>query len=80
MPTRRLMRTAATASMVSTTRTNRAVRKSINQGPQQQTPNSSSRPDQSELTSTLEELQALRDRGILTQEEFDAKKKKVLGI
>ena len=31
-------------------------------------------------TRELEELASLRDRGILTQEEFDAKKKQLLGL
>ena len=31
-------------------------------------------------TAQLQELAQLRDQGILTQEEFDAKKKQVLGI
>jgi hypothetical protein len=33
-----------------------------------------------DMTAQLEELQKLKDQGILTQEEFDAKKKQILGI
>ena len=32
------------------------------------------------MTAELQQLAALKDQGILTQEEFDAKKKQVLGI
>lgn len=35
---------------------------------------------QSELSAQLEELNNLKNQGILTQEEFDAKKKQLLGI
>ncbi len=33
-----------------------------------------------DMTSQLEKLAALKDQGILTQEEFDAKKRQILGI
>lgn len=35
---------------------------------------------QDELVTQLEQLAQLKDQGILTQEEFDAKKKQLLGI
>ena len=34
----------------------------------------------SDLTQQLTELKSLLDQGILTQDEFDAKKKKILGL
>ena len=37
-------------------------------------------PPPSNLTTTLQQLASLRDQGILTEEEFTAKKKLVLGI
>lgn len=37
-------------------------------------------PAQSDMASQLQELQGLKDQGILTQEEYDAKKKQILGI
>jgi membrane protease subunit (stomatin/prohibitin family) len=37
-------------------------------------------PAESDLTAQLEELQSLKNQGILTQEEFDAKKKQILGL
>jgi len=73
------MRTAATASMVSSARTNRAVRKSI-QGQPSAPAAPATAPAQSDLAAKLEELNDLKNRGILTQEEFDAKKKLLLGI
>ncbi len=37
-------------------------------------------PAQDAMVAELQQLAALKDQGILTQEEFDAKKKQVLGI
>lgn len=79
-----LMRAAATASMVSNARRNRAERKAIeNYNDQQQQPQQQQQQvqnDQSDLTVQLEELQSLKNKGILTEEEFQAKKKQLLGI
>lgn len=33
-----------------------------------------------DMTAELQQLAQLKDQGILTQEEFDAKKKQILGI
>lgn len=33
-----------------------------------------------DMTTQLQQLAQLKDQGILTQEEFDAKKKQILGI
>ena len=33
-----------------------------------------------DMTTQLEQLAKLKEEGILTQEEFDAKKKQILGI
>ncbi len=35
---------------------------------------------QDELVAELQQLATLKDQGILTQEEFDAKKKQLLGL
>lgn len=81
MPTKRLMRTAATASMLSSARTNRAVRKNMTSSQATSAPSAAATPHtDSGLTSQLEELQSLKDRGILTEEEFQAKKRQILGI
>jgi len=37
-------------------------------------------PAQSDLTAQLTQLAQLKDAGILTEEEFEAKKKQILGI
>lgn len=81
----RLMRTAATASMVSNVRLNKAKRQAI-QGattqPQAATPapQAAQAEPSAELTAKLQELSNLHAQGILTDEEFAAKKKQVLGI
>jgi membrane protease subunit (stomatin/prohibitin family) len=82
MPRGGLMRAAATASMISSARTNRAVRKGIEQqnDAQSQPAQTQAAAPQDDLTSQLEQLNNLKNQGILTQEEFDAKKKQLLGI
>ena len=37
-------------------------------------------PQEDDLSVQLQQLAQLKDQGILTQEEFDAKKKQILGI
>ena len=37
-------------------------------------------PAENDMTSQLEQLARLKDQGIITEEEFNAKKKQVLGI
>ncbi len=37
-------------------------------------------PPANDMSSQLEELKTLKDQGIITQAEFDAKKKQILGI
>jgi hypothetical protein len=39
-----------------------------------------SAPAQDDTAAQLQQLAQLKDQGILTQEEFDAKKKQILGI
>lgn len=45
--------------------------------PQQYAP---AAPAQDDMVAELQQLATLKDQGILTQEEFEAKKKQVLGI
>lgn len=86
---RRMMRrrsvvgAAVAVSAVSGARKNRAEREAI----EQQTAANTQAPveeiqtaPQDDLTSQLEQLNDLKNKGILTQEEFDAKKKQLLGI
>lgn len=83
MRRRAIVGTAMTASMVSGARKNRAERKAIeNYNDQQsaQADDMSAQGGQSDLTAQLEELNRLKNQGILTEEEFQAKKKQLLGI
>lgn len=82
MPGGRLLRGAAAASMISSARTNRAVRKNIEgqNEAQQQANQSAQAAPQDDVTAQLQQLAQLRDQGILTEEEFAAKKKQLLGI
>jgi membrane protease subunit (stomatin/prohibitin family) len=68
---------AATFSMVSSARRNRAERQAIEQQTQGQ---DVSAAPQDDMTAQLEQLNELKSKGIITQEEFDAKKKQILGL
>jgi hypothetical protein len=46
---------------------------------EQQMPQQAASP-MDDTTAQLQQLAALKEQGILTQEEFDAKKKQILGI
>lgn len=87
MRRRAIVGTAATVSMVSSARRNRAERQAIeqqtdanNQAMQQQDDTQAQAAPQDDMTAQLEQLNDLKNKGILTQEEFDAKKKQILGI
>lgn len=88
-----LMRAAATASMVSSARLNREQRKAVanyNQQAAQQAPAPATQQVSSpapqvaapvdDTTAQLKQLADLHAQGILTDEEFAAKKKQLLGI
>lgn len=70
-----IMRTAATASMISTARRNKAERKAIEQNTNQSQASTASDP-----VVEIKKYKELLDQGILTQEEFDKKKKELLGL
>lgn len=76
---------AATASMVSNARRNRAERQAIEQqtntqpDPQENTAYTQA-PAECDVSAQLKELNELKNQGILTQSEFEAKKKQILGI
>ncbi len=88
MRRRAIVGTAATVSMVSGARRNRAERQAIEQQTdannqamqQQQDDQTQMAAPQDDMTAQLEQLNDLKNKGILTQEEFDAKKKQILGI
>jgi putative oligomerization/nucleic acid binding protein len=48
--------------------------------PQQQAPPPQAAPAQPDMTDQLQDLAKLHEQGILTDEEFAAKKKEILGI
>jgi len=37
-------------------------------------------PQQDDMTSQLEQLNSLKNQGLITQDDFDAKKKQILGL
>jgi hypothetical protein len=83
MRRRAIVGTAATVSMVSSARRNRAERKAIEQqteGNEQAMQDMSASAPQSDMAAQLQELQGLLTSGVITQAEFDAKKKQILGI
>ncbi len=62
------------ASMAKKNASSQAPTSEPQNSPQQPT------PAQDSMAAQLEELNKLKEQGILTQEEFDAKKKQILGI
>lgn len=77
---------AIAVGAVSGARKNRAERKAIEQQTdanaqaQEQYEAPVEAAPQDDMTAQLEQLNDLKNKGILTQEEFDAKKKQILGI
>ena len=51
-----------------------------NKGNDEQATAAPQAPVQSDMASQLNELEGLKQQGVITQEEFDAKKKQILGI
>lgn len=68
----------AVSNNVSRRQANRWASQDQQQAPQQPVQQVSSQED--DMVSQLQQLAQLKDQGILTQEEFDAKKKQLLGI
>ena len=82
MPGGRLLRGAAAASMISSARTNRAVRKNIEAQNNDATQNQAAPQDDAttDPAAEIKKYKGMMDDGLITQEEFDAKKKQILGI
>lgn len=82
---RRMMRrrgiigAAATVSMVSTARRNRAERQAIESQTQNQQP-AEEYEAADDVTVQIQKLNDLKNQGILTEKEFAAKKAQLLGI
>jgi hypothetical protein len=68
---------AGTATAVSNNVTRRQAARYASQDAQQY---QEEMPPANDMTTQLQELAQLKDQGILTQAEFDAKKKQILGI
>ena len=74
---------AGTATHVSNNVSRRQARKWQEEDQAQyaeQQPQQVAQPAQDDDVAELQKLAQLKDQGILTQEEFDAKKKQILGI
>jgi hypothetical protein len=73
---------AGTATATANAVNSRAQSKAAAQQPEpsQQAPAAPAAGGPDDLTAQLTQLKALVDQGILTQDEFDAKKKQLLGI
>jgi membrane protease subunit (stomatin/prohibitin family) len=84
MRRRSVVGAAVAVGAVSGARRNRAERKAIEQQTDANAQAASAEPQQAapqdDLTAQLEQLNDLKNKGILTQSEFDAKKKQLLGI
>ena len=73
---------AGTATHVSNNVSRRQAARWNNQAQEQAAPVAAEQPEDSvnDQMAQLQQLGSLRDQGILTQEEFDAKKQQILGL
>ena len=71
---------AGTATAVSNNVSRRQANRWANDEQQAQPSPEAAAPSQDDQIAQLEQLAKLKDQGILTQEEFDAKKKQILGL
>lgn len=74
---------AGTATAVSNNVSRRQAQRWSNQAAEDQQQYEAQQPvstAQDDTVAQLQQLASLKDQGILTQEEFDAKKKQILGI
>ncbi len=82
---RGMARTAVVAGTATAVSNNVSRRQAQRWGAQEQAQAAEAAPAQPEMSqddqiAQLEKLGKLKDEGILTQEEFDAKKKQILGL
>lgn len=78
-----LLRGMARTAVISGTATavsNRVSRNQAERWSAEEPQQASAQPAQDDTVEQLQQLAQLKDQGILTQEEFDAKKKQILGI
>lgn len=75
---------AGTATAVSNNVSRRQAQRWSNDAAEQQAQYAQAQPapqpDMDDQMAQLQQLAQLKDQGILTQEEFDAKKKQILGL
>lgn len=74
---------AGTATAVSNNVSRRQYNRWNNDAAQQQTqaaPQAAPAPAQNDDMAQLQQLAQLKDQGLITQEDFDAKKKQILGL
>lgn len=71
---------SGTATAVSNNVSRRQARRWAGQEEQQVQEQAPQPASQDDVVAQLQQLAQLKDQGILTQEEFDAKKKQILGI
>lgn len=71
---------AGTATAVSNNVSRRQYERWSADNPQEQPQAAANGGGQDQQIAELQQLAQLKDQGILTQEEFDAKKKQILGI
>lgn len=72
---------AGTATAVSNNVSRRQARRwQAEDQPAQEAAPQAAAPDTNDQMAQLQQLGQLKDQGILTQEEFDAKKKQILGL
>lgn len=77
---RGVARTAVIAGTATHVSNNVSRRQAQRWGAEEQAQAPAAAPAQDDTTAQLQQLAQLKDQGILTQEEFDAKKKQILGI
>lgn len=78
---RTIVGAAATVSMVSGARRNRAERHALENANEQYDQTQAAQPAQgADPTEEIMKYKALLDKGVLSQEEFEAKKKEILGL
>ncbi len=77
---RRNRRSMLAGAAIATSRSNKRQAVANQQQPAVQQPATAPASNNDDMYVQLEKLGALKDKGLLTQEEFDAKKKQILGL
>ena len=75
-----MARTAVVAGTATAVSNNVSRRQAAKWSDQQAEQPVQSAPPADDMTTQIEQLNQLKEKGMITQEEFDAKKKQILGI